>query len=290
MTEFKCIHCGFFPLVRRTDEFCCVNCNYTYPIVRDVPVLLPPINEIEKIINSEGLNVSLDDLQRLYDRVYQQDGLMGTDLDEAYDRETKQILINFAEYHPGICLLDIGTGTGNLWKYIPENVDGFAIDLSITGVHKARSRYPGLTVSVSLAEYLPYSDDFFESVIAADTIEHTLSPSLSLQEVWRVLKPYGILSASFPIPNSLRKWGWNRLVRNKLQMRFVLRLLEILVRRTLLFGRPDFQLIDRDYDIVEWKSLLVHSGFEVMTVSTWPNPPSIPIVYLVKAVKILGVR
>lgn len=150
---------------------------------------------------------------------------------------------------------------------------------------KAVQRHGSLTGSVSIAEYLPYADCFFDVVVAADTIEHTFSPSLSLQEIQRVLKPGGILAASFPIPNSLRKWGWNQLMHERPQPRLWLALARVLVKRTLIFGRPDFQPIDRDYGLEQWTQVLEAAGFLVDKRLPWPEAPKVPIVYLVRAIR-----
>lgn len=229
--------------------------------------------------------VSLADVQAIYDRAYQYDGLMGTDLDGIYDRVTKEALLAFAEPLEGKRLLDIGTGIGNLWQYTPPKFWGHALDISFTGVRRAKDRFPLLLLSVSTAGSLPYPNNSFDIVVAADTIEHTPVPGEVLREIARVLRPQGILCASFPIPNSLRKWGRNQFIGQRPNIRLLFRLLKVLWQRTLLFGRPDFQPIDHDYSPDQWIVLLENAGFIVDRVHLWPEPPKLPIVTLVRALK-----
>ena len=210
---------------------------------------------------------------------------MGTDLDEEYDRATKEALLAFGGDLAGKRLLDLGAGVGNLWAYVSPGVQGYALDISATGIARAAARFPGLTVSVSVSEFLPYPDGFFDMVIAADTIEHTFSPSRTVREIQRVLRPGGVLGASFPIPNSLRKWSYNRLLRGRPDLRLLFRLARVVVKRTLLFGRPDFQPIDRDRSADQWVVLLQEAGFTVGPVIGWPPAPRLPIVTLVKTVR-----
>jgi SAM-dependent methyltransferase/uncharacterized protein YbaR (Trm112 family) len=283
-TPFLCLACCNASLVRTSEQLTCPACGAVYPLREDVPILLPSGAQQETVLTQDGSPIALDPLRALYDRVYEHDGLMGTDLDGTYDRVTKETLLGFARPLAGKRLLDVGTGTGNLWGYVPAGVEGYALDISATGVRRAAQRYPELTVSVSTAEFLPYPDGFFDAVVAADTVEHTFSPSRTLQEIRRVLRADGVLGASFPVPNSLRKWGWNQLVHKPPDLGLFLRLIRVLVKRTLLFGRPVFQPLDRDYSLEDWIGLLETSGFRVETLLPWPEPPRLPIVTLIKAI------
>lgn len=229
--------------------------------------------------------ITLGKVRNIYDRAYQYDGLMGTDLDHEYDAVTKQTLLGFAEPLLQKRILDVGTGVGSLWDYVPSDTEAHAVDLSLTGLIKAVIRRPDLVASVSMAEYLPYPDGYFDCIVAADTIEHTFSPSQVLGEIGRVLRPGGDFCASFPAPNSLRKWGWNRLIRRPAGISFLLKLGWMLVKRTVLFGRPDFQPINRDLRIGEWKEMIEQQGFIVNQTLEWPRAPEIPIVYLLHALR-----
>jgi SAM-dependent methyltransferase/uncharacterized protein YbaR (Trm112 family) len=278
--NFACIACAHYPLERNGSQLICSDCSMHYPIQGSIPLLLPK-NQLDAEVN--GGKISLSTVRNIYDKVYDHDGLMGTDLDQNYDRVTKSILLDFGQPLEGKRLLDLGTGVGRLWDYVPSGVRGYAIDPSFVGVAKAVQRRGDITVSASVGEYLPYPDGFFDVVVSADTIEHTFSPERTLREIRRVLKPNGTFSASFPIPDSLRKWGWNQIVSRRFKPAQLLRLGWVLSKRVWLFGKAAFQPIDRDLNIKEWVALVQSAGFIVKQTIEWPYDPQIPIVYLVHA-------
>ena len=248
-------------------------------------MLLPSHGVNELAVRDGRRIITLDQVQAIYDKAYRHPGLMGTDLDHTYDAVTKQLLLDFAKPLATKRLLDVGCGVGSLWEHVPSDVEGYALDISLVGVRTAAQRYPGLTASVSAAEYLPYPNGYFHCVIAADTIEHAFSPSRALAEIWRVLEPGGHFCTSFPVPDSLRKWGRNQLSRGRAALSLLPRLGWVLFQRFALFGRLDFQPIDRDKNIEEWRVLLEETGFQVSRVLEWPLPPEVPIVYLVHAIR-----
>lgn len=51
---------------------------------------------------------------------------------------------------------------------------------------------------------LPYADEQFDVVIGSGTLEHAANDARSLEELWRVLRPQGLLILTF-LPNA---WSW----------------------------------------------------------------------------------
>ena len=280
--DFACPNCKHHPLENEGSRLHCHSCGALYPIQQSVPLLFP--REAPSVLVNRR-KITLSEVMEVYDRAYNHAGLMGTELDEGYDRHTKKVLLDFAQPLDGKRVLDLGAGVGRLWEYVTGEVKGYAIEPSIVGATKVVERKKGLTVSASVGEAIPFMEDFFDAVIAADTVEHTFSPQQTIGEIWRVLKPKGILAASFPVPNSLSRWGRNQLVLRNYSPLFMVRLLWILVKRVLIFRKAAFQPIDRDMEAQEWVSLLERSGFAVRRLVEWPDAPQLPIVYLVHAEK-----
>lgn len=99
-------------------------------------------------------------------------------------------------------LLDIGSGTGWLGDHFP-NYTG--LDAAPEAV--ARAAEKGRNVQFGdLAEPLPFEDGSFENAVVKDVLEHVPDPVATVREVYRVLKPGGLVFASSP---DAQRWVWN---------------------------------------------------------------------------------
>lgn len=224
--------------------------------------------------------LSTAEVQAIYDKAYTTPGLMGTHLDSEYSRVTKTALLDFCRSAPNQRLLDLGTGDGDLWAFAAPGLEWHAIDISQVGVARAQSRFARLRPAVAIAEHLPYPDNFFGAIVAADTMEHVFDLKQTLHEIRRVLAPGGHFALSAPAPNSLQTWAKNRFLRQSPNPRLFLRLLRTVFTRQRLFGKAAFQPIDRDLSLPHWHTLLQNQGFHIQGSSLWPVAPLEPIVYL----------
>lgn len=225
-------------------------------------------------------SLSTAEVQAIYDKAYTTPGLMGTHLDDEYSRVTKTTLLEFCRTAPNHRLLDLGTGDGDLWAFASPTADWHAIDISQVGVARAQERFARLRPAVAIAEHLPYPDNFFGAIVAADTMEHVFDLKQSLSEIRRVLAPGGHFALSVPAPKSLQTWAKNHFLRQYPNPRLVLRLLHTVFKRQRLFGKAAFQPIDRDLSLPHWRTLLQNQGFQVHHSTLWPVTPLEPIVYL----------
>lgn len=252
----------------------CAACGVRYGLADGVPILIPP--EAYECF-------PVRDVKQVYERVYAHADTMGTKFDPEYSRVTKTVLLELAQAAPNWRLLDVGTGDGDLWAFAPDGAMWHGIDLSETAIRSAVRRFPTLWGAVALCEWLPYPDSYFGAVLAVDTIEHTFDIARSLASIKRVLVKGGIFAFSVPTPDSLRKWGYNRLLRAVPSPRLVFGLIKTVLHRMLLFGTPCFQPIDRDLGLDDWLATVRAGGFNVVSVQEWPTPPLKPIVYLIAA-------
>ncbi|OGO16164.1 MAG: hypothetical protein A2Z14_00020 [Chloroflexi bacterium RBG_16_48_8] len=119
-----------------------------------------------------------------------------------YDRlitnpeETK--IIRLAKLPTEGSLLDAGGGTGRISQHLVQHAKQVVVlDSSIKMLNQALSKN-GLRAVGSETEYLPFSDASFERVTMVDALHHVAEQKRSLQELWRVLKPGGILVVEEP--------------------------------------------------------------------------------------------
>lgn len=111
---------------------------------------------------------------------------------------------------PGGFILDVGCGVGRHLVYLGER--GFqvaGVDISPSGIRLAQEacaeRQIIADVRVSAMPTLPWADEMFDAAISTSAIHHQLRTGMvqTLTEIWRVLKPGGLLLVDFPCTDTL---------------------------------------------------------------------------------------
>ena len=101
-------------------------------------------------------------------------------------------------------MLDLGCGPGTDLLAIAGQrpIRGCGVDLALNNLRLAqqRGRSAGKRIPwvQSSVECLPLSDQGFEYVLLSEVLEHLLDPDVALREVWRILKPNGLLFLTTP--------------------------------------------------------------------------------------------
>ena len=107
---------------------------------------------------------------------------------------------------PGERVHDIGCATGAMAHYLSTfGCISSGSDISAAGVERARALYPDLEFDVADAADLPYGDESFDKIVAADITEHLPDDVLAgmFRECYRVLVPGGRLCIHTPNPRHL---------------------------------------------------------------------------------------
>lgn len=94
-----------------------------------------------------------------------------------------------------IKLLDLGGGTGELVKYLPDNFAVTIADPSPAMLEKSKNKKYSKKVEHVLADgaALPFADDQFNYITISDALHHFRDVSSALTEARRVLKKGGSL-------------------------------------------------------------------------------------------------
>jgi len=101
----------------------------------------------------------------------------------------------------GGTFLDLGCGNSplpvELQKQYPE-APIWAVDYSPRMVVFLLQRFPCIRYVCANALNLPFRDGYFEYIVAGELLEHFKEPEKLLKEIFRVMKPKGILALSTP--------------------------------------------------------------------------------------------
>ena len=110
-----------------------------------------------------------------------------------------EILRENTERQKHLSLLDIGTGNGEIAKYLSEYFNVVSVDVVDQRVVQDGFKF----VQVD-GEELPFADKSFDVVVSNHVIEHVAKADLHLSEIRRVLKDEGIVYLATPN----RLWPW----------------------------------------------------------------------------------
>ncbi len=101
-------------------------------------------------------------------------------------------------------ILDVGCGTGALLGELKDSYNVSGIDFSNKAVVFCKIR--GIeNVTLGVGEKLPYVDNRFDVVLVLDVLEHIKEDEKAMAEIYRVLKPNGMVIAF--VPAFMMLWG-----------------------------------------------------------------------------------
>jgi dolichol-phosphate mannosyltransferase len=119
-------------------------------------------------------------------------------LQRHWQRTRHRIVLAYLEERTGI--LDVGCGTSRIIVDLPAAV---GLDILRNKLRWLRARHSLLTLGH--CAWLPFRDESFTSVISSEVIEHVPDLPQIWDEMWRVLKPGGVLIVGTP---DYGRWLW----------------------------------------------------------------------------------
>jgi ubiquinone/menaquinone biosynthesis C-methylase UbiE len=124
-----------------------------------------------------------------------------THLAPFYDRvlnfEAHDSLLNYGSFSTDNLVLDVGGGTGRVASAIKPYVrDVIVADVSAGMLIQASKK--GLSVLLTPAEFLAFSNGIFDRIIMIDALHHVYDQGATANELWRILAPGGIILIEEP--------------------------------------------------------------------------------------------
>jgi ubiquinone/menaquinone biosynthesis C-methylase UbiE len=96
-------------------------------------------------------------------------------------------------------LLDAGCAWGYGTRFFDAKArDVVGLDPGATAIAVARKRYPALTFVESALESTPFESDSFDAIVCCDVFEHVSGERECLDEMWRILRPGGVVTMTVP--------------------------------------------------------------------------------------------
>lgn len=114
-----------------------------------------------------------------------------------FSEQVREYAYDLAKIQPGMIAADIGAGTGFVSEGLLERgVNVIAIDQSENMLNHMKDKfhtYKGFTCLQGDSDYLPLSDNSVDYVFANMFLHHVVEPQIALKEMYRILKPKGIV-------------------------------------------------------------------------------------------------
>lgn len=125
-------------------------------------------------------------------------------IESFFHRNRRRVILKLVKkYGYGSRFLDVGCGTGLIFRELPSNSVG--LDINPWAARMAKKYAPDAVLVIGDAESLPFKDEAFSIIICTETIEHLPNPKKALQEIHRTIQPEGRLFGSVPHKSFL----WN---------------------------------------------------------------------------------
>jgi len=112
-------------------------------------------------------------------------------------------------------LLDAGSGTGWFSKVAcGRGADVYSLDIGLNLLKIVGQKCDSQRIAGSVLQ-IPFAQNTFDCIVNTEVIEHTLAPMDVIPELYRVLRPGGVLVLT--VPN--RVWYFSVVIANALKLR-----------------------------------------------------------------------
>ncbi|MEN8247909.1 MAG: class I SAM-dependent methyltransferase [Bacteroidota bacterium] len=127
------------------------------------------------------------------------------EIQEVLHKPLWEAMLNATEVGPATVFLDVGCGAGGASTMAKDRkAEVYGIDVADGLLSFARSRIPGGKFQVADIENLPYEDDMFDVIFAANSLQYSEDRIAALHEIKRVCKPKGkVIAGLFAQPEQV---------------------------------------------------------------------------------------
>jgi SAM-dependent methyltransferase len=155
---------------------------------------------------------------------YNRDGDYFSEAREANAELTPERAHLLSWVKPEMFVLDVGCGPGDNGRHLQTRVRYMGCDLSSIALRMAREILPQCQFTMCESQELPFASASFDAVLSTYSLEHFVFPEESLDEMWRVCRPGGLVLLISPayddprlLPPSVSHWTKQQRIRIILQ-------------------------------------------------------------------------
>lgn len=199
----KCNNCGG-DIEKKNRNVLCTKCNKNF-VRNNLLCFIDDLDKKDKLAEGDKIFINKEDKEN--------SGISANDWNNedewtVFDNRATLRMQKVLKYiSPEGLHIDIGIGRGDGTALISSKKRTIGIEYGTLVAQIAKRIYKD--VIQANASELPFKDNTFNSVTMLDSLEHILNPEKALSEVYRVLKPNGILIITTPTKEDfdLKKTG-----------------------------------------------------------------------------------
>lgn len=143
---------------------------------------------------------TIEEVREFWDRVSDKYDVSHTNIIDTHHRRFVEA-IKYSDLKHRDKVLNIWARTGEATPYLRDQcqtIDLFNLEVSPNFILLAKERFPNENFQETDLSSLDFQDEFFDTVLSLETLEHTPDPERFLSEIYRVSKKDGILIMSVP--------------------------------------------------------------------------------------------
>ena len=118
-------------------------------------------------------------------------------LSEDRGRFVKSVIENIIHCEK-LNILDLGSGEGGTSWILSDKNFVVSLDISLDRLKRQKDKSGSYELILCDAALLPFKENFFDLIILQDVIEHVTSPVKLIENIYKILKPGGVVYLSTP--------------------------------------------------------------------------------------------